>query len=465
MRLVSDRQLHLIDSFFPLENLERDPKLAQIALVLERRPDLLRAVQRDLSHGLARPRGGRRGVTAEQALRFAILQKLYDCSYRDLRARLADSLYLRHFAGFGWHPIPSHQAIHQAIKKVSPKTTETLNQLVIDAAQELGLEDGTRAISDTTVVESHIHPPTDSGLLYDCVQALSRRVGRLGQLDGRLTQSFVNHTRQAKRLMLQINQGAARHGAKAQETRNRLYQELVDLTRGVVESSRAITGQAQAQTYPNPKLARRIAARVLRIQEIADLAPRVIEQTCQRVFEDQTVPASQKLYSIFEPHTDLICRGKTSKPCEYGHKVRLNQGASGLVSDYEVLEGNPADCQQLEAALDSHERIFGQTAEIFAADRGYYSQAGIDQCKSRGVRVVSIPATGRVSPERRRHERGKRFQQAQRRRAGIEACISALKRGRGMSRCNWRGRTSFQVFVGLAILAHNLLLIANHLLG
>jgi transposase, IS5 family len=198
------------------------------------------------------------------------------------------------------------------------------------------------------------------------------------------------------------------------------------------------------------------------ITAYCNLGDRVIDQTRRRVIEGEQVPAEEKVYSIFESHTDLIKRGKARKPVEFGHKVFLAESAQGLITDYQVLEGNPADANQVAASLDRHQQIFHRPPELYAGDRGFYSADNLESCKQSGVRQVCIPQRGgQKTAEREALERSRAFKKGQRFRAGIEGRISVLFRGRGMKRCRAKGREHFVVLVGAAVLANNLLRIAE----
>ena len=188
----------------------------------------------------------------------------------------------------------------------------------------------------------------------------------------------------------------------------------------------------------------------------------MIDQTRRRVLQGETVPAAEKLYSIFEPHTDLIKRGKTLKPVEFGHKVFLAESAQGLITDYRVLAGNPVDSDQVPASLDHHQKTFQHPPDTYAADRGFFSNENVQQCKDAGVSQPCIPQRGgQRTAEQEELERSRAFKQGQRFRAGIEGRISVLFRGRGMKRCRLKGLERFEILVGAAVLANNLLRIAD----
>jgi IS5 family transposase len=197
------------------------------------------------------------------------------------------------------------------------------------------------------------------------------------------------------------------------------------------------------------------------IERYCALADRVIGQTRRRVLKDEQVPVAEKIFSIFEPHTDCIVRGKAQKPVEFGHKVLLAESGHGLITDYHVLNGNPQDETHVRSVLDRHALFFSHGPHVFAADRGFYSSSNVDACRQSGVTIESIPQRGGTkTAERETHEKTRSFKQAQRFRAGVEGRISVLMRGRGMRRCLSSGRARFDVFVGMAVLANNLLVLA-----
>ena len=177
--------------------------------------------------------------------------------------------------------------------------------------------------------------------------------------------------------------------------------------------------------------------------------------------EGEQVPTAEKIYSIFEPHTDVIKRGKILTPVEFGHKVFLAESAQGLITDYEVLDGNPSDEDHVQPSLDHHQEIFGCTPDLYSADRGFHSEENVQYCEPEEVQVVCIPQRGgKKTPQRQAYEKSPAFQQGQRFRAGIEGTISMLFRGRGRKRCLAEGHQRFELFVGAAVLAHNLMRIA-----
>jgi transposase, IS5 family len=291
------------------------------------------------------------------------------------------------------------------------------------------------------------------------VRVLSRLVGRLDKLLPRGVRGFTNHCRSARRRMQQIQRMTTQ---QRQSQMVPQYRRLIRVTQRVVSNARRVL--KQTQNARGKTLLDDVAIEALRkdIEHYCQLGDRVLDQTRRRVLEGQQVPSDQKLYSIFESHTDLIKRGKTQKPIEFGHKVFLAESARGLITQYRVLEGNPADEHHVASSLQQHQQAFGRAPEVYGADRGFYSPNNLATCQQAGVALISIPQRGgKKTPERQAIEKSPAFKKGQRFRAGIEGRISVLFRGRGMKRCLAEGRQRFELFVGAAVLANNLLRIAQ----
>jgi IS5 family transposase len=245
------------------------------------------------------------------------------------------------------------------------------------------------------------------------------------------------------------------------EQQTKKYRELIRVTEEVVTGARKVV--AQTEKARGKDVAAELAIPELRkeIEHYCKLGDRVISQARRRVLEGEQVPNAEKIYSIFEVHTDLIKRGKVQTPLEFGHKVFLAESAQGLITQYEVLEGNPEDKKHVEPSLKRHKKMFGHAPELYGTDRGFFSEKNVKLSKREGVKVVCIPQCGgQKTDARKKFEKSPDFKKGQRFRAGIEGTISVLFRGRGMKRCLDEGRKRFELWVGAAVLANNLMRIA-----
>ncbi|MGH9255824.1 MAG: ISNCY family transposase [Vicinamibacterales bacterium] len=458
MSRAADPQASFADLEFLTQGIQLDPTLQAIAAFLDTHASLVDEVRRDLERGLKHPSTGRRGVTAPQVLRSLILMRVKNWDYRELRERIADGYTLRAFTQFQSQPVPKHDAFNRAFNRLTPDTLHAVNAAVVQAAVDLGLEDGTKLRVDTTVVETDIHHPTDNTLLWDAVRVLTRLVRRLDHLLPTGVGPFTNRTRAARRRMQAIQRMTTtqRHTQQVPT-----YRALLRIAEQVVTDARSVV--ARTQRRAGDILTRGAVDALHReITRHCALGDRIIGQTRRRVLHGEQVPTEDKVYSIFEAHTDLIKRGKVLKPIEFGHKVFLAESGGGLITQYRVLAGNPPDQLHVAPSLARHTTTFGHAPALYSSDRGFFNDANLETCQQAGVTLTCIPqAGGKRSADREAFEKSPAFKKGQRFRAGIEGRISVLFRGRGMKRALVEGRERFELFVGAAVLANNLLKVAD----
>jgi IS5 family transposase len=429
-------------------------ELGAMSRLLEQLPAAVRLVHEELAwRGTKRvdPSKGRHGMAAEQVLRAAMLKQMTGFSYEQLAFHLADSATYRTFCRFGFDRQPPKRAtLQKNIKRVKPETWEAINRALLRLAQQLGVEDGHKVRTDSTVVESHILYPNDSTLLWDSVRVLARLMGRAQEKFGI---RFVDHTRRAKRRMLNITH------AKRRNARRQLYRDLVKVTKKTTgQAELTITALAEVQPDSITQMAQ-VEALAAALRHYVDLARRVISQTERRVFGDEKVPASEKLVSIFEEHTDVII--KDNRQTLYGHKLLLTTGASGLVTDVLVERGNPADSKRAVTMVQRQRDLYGRVPRQACFDAGFASQASLADIKALGVEDVAFHKRSQLEVSDMVKSSWV-YRQLCAFRAGIEGVISFLKRGFGLGRCLWRGFQSFQAYVQASVLACNLLTAARH---
>jgi IS5 family transposase len=461
MSRLTQPQLSFADLELRYQGVHLDPLLQGILTFLDEQATLVEQVRQDLVRGLKNPNTGRDGITPAQTLRSLILMRVKNWDYRELRERINDGHTLRIFTDFDSHRVPKHDAFNRAFNRLTPATMQAINQAVVQTAVQLGLEDGKQLRVDTTVVETNIHFPTDATLLWDTVRTVTRLIEDLHEMLPRGVQGFTNRTRSARRRMQALERMTAQERHTQQEPK---YRELLGITGQVLENARQVVKKATRVKGIDVMQQAIVDQLRKEITAYCELGDKVINQTRRRVIEGEQVPAEEKVYSIFESHTDLIKRGKQRKPLEFGHKVFLAESAQGLITDYQVLDGNPADTTQVRPSLERHRQVFHCAPDLYAGDRGFYSAENLDECQQAGVSQVSIPQRGgQKTADREALERSPAFKKGQRFRVGIEGRISVLFRGRGMKRCRAQGRERFEVLVGAAVLANNLLRIAEML--
>lgn len=452
MRQARQKQLHLTAQWLPLEHAR---ELQGIGRILDQNPAIAELIWEDLKTRSEITSSGAEGLSAEQILRALLIKQLNGFSYRELAFHLADSASYRTFCGLGLGQRPSKTALAACIKAIRNETLEKINRLLVGVANKSKLEDGARVRVDTTVVQSNIHTPLDSNLLWDCVRVLTRVMGNVREIPG-MEVRFPNRTRRAKRRALGIL------NARFKEKRKPLYRDLVFVANETIQSARSVIAAIEhALKSESLDLASRIDA-IAASKELAhylELSLRVISQTERRVFNEESVPAKEKLVSIFEEHTDIIV--KDHRETFYGHKICLSGGRSSLIIDCTILEGNPADSTLAEKMIDRHIDILGRAPKQAAFDGGFTSKANLEAIKGKGVIDVAFSKARalKVSDMVRSSWVYKKLRNF---RAGIEGTISFLKRVFGLDRCNWRSLPSFRSYVWSSILTFNLLLIARH---
>jgi IS5 family transposase len=314
---------------------------------------------------------------------------------------------------------------------------------------------------DTTAVETNIHFPTDSGLLGDGVRVVSRLLRRaratLGEAASGLGEAFRSRVRAVRRLAQQLHRIARRKGDEGREALKAAYGRLIAATKRTAAQGRRVLEALRQR--PDEPAARRLVAR---LEEVLPRLKRGIRQAERRVLKGESVPAAEKLLSLFEPHTQVIPRFKAGQAVEFGRKLRLDEVEGGLISGYAILDqGGGQDQPYLADSLANHRRQFGRAPDLLAGDRGLASAENERLAKQAGVKQVALPHVGKAPPGRQAEEKGRRFKRAYRFRAGIEGRIHALRRDYGLRRCRYHGERGMGRWVGWGILAHNLAKVAQ----
>jgi len=406
---------------------------------------LLSLVATDLRREGLRPTG-RRGLPAETVLRCAVLKQQRQLSYEELAFHLEDSASFRAFARLPLAWSPKKSVLHRTISAIRPETWETVNRALVASAKQDKLEAGAMVRIDSTVTAALMHAPSDSALLWDAVHVMSRLLRQAAELPGASAIRWHDRRRIAKRCATDIQY------SRSKDDRRRLYRKLIaatDATRAALQrAADRLTGLVG------------MAAEHWRAQvdHYLPLIARVLDQSQRRVLHGQAVPAREKLVSLFEPHADIIVKGL--RDVQYGHKLNLVTGKSGLILDLVIETGNPADAERFLPMLDRHIARCGAPPRQMAADGSYASRDNLDQAKARGVTDVAFHkkrglAVADMAKSAWVYRRLRNF------RAGIEAGISCFKRAYGGGRCPWRGLDHFKTYVWSAVVAHNLVLLAR----
>jgi IS5 family transposase len=446
MREKWQKQMPLVD---PAGSHPQEKELEAISNIIVNTPIIVDRVLQDLNRGkIIGRRKGANGMSAEQVLRAAIVMFLFDFTYEQLAFHINDSRSLRRFCDIGITDKGfKKSALNKNIKAIGPETWEAIMRDIVGYAKDQGIEKGRKARIDCTVVKTDIHTPSDSTLLWDSVRALTRLIQKAKEDTGAAV-SFSDHQRRAKRRMVAIQY------AKRKSKRFSAYKDLLKVTHRVCGyAQRSIEALENCAVTGSRGL-----MLTLEIKHYLGLARRVIEQTERRVLNGEKVPAEDKIVSIFEPHTDIIC--KDNRDTYYGHKICLTGGGSNLILDCKILGGNPADVSLVGNMLDRQKEIYGRYPLKVAFDGGFASKDNLIRAQEREIKDVCF-AKKRGLSETDMCRSEYVYKKLRRFRAGIESGISWLKRSFGLARCNWKGLRSFKCYVLGAVVAANLLTIAR----
>jgi len=425
-------------------------ELEKISMILDKNSSIYNLIVQDL--GVASNATGAEGMSAEQIVKAAIIKQMEGYSYEELAFHLADSRAYRNFCRFDFGKTYAKSTLNGNIKAISADTWEAINRSLIGYAKSEDMEQGRKIRVDCTVVESNIHAPADSELLWDGVRVLSRIMSRAkSELEG-FRCPFMNHTRRSKRRRLAIL------NAKDAKQRKKSYKDLIKMTENTVsyaEFAMRALGSFQPSTIEQVPLSIGIKQE---LEHYLPLVRQIICQTTRRVIHGESVPASEKLVSLFEPHTDII--RKDRRDTYYGHKICLTGGASNLILDCQILAGNPADATLTQAMLERQEEIYGQPPLKVALDGGFASKENLVAAKEQGISDVCF-SKGRGLAEEDMCRSSFVYKALRKFRAGIESGISWLKRVFGLDRCSWKGLESFKSYVWASVVSANLLTLAR----
>jgi IS5 family transposase len=430
---------------------EWEEKYEGIDRVLRESPRVLELAHGDLSR-LSQSRKGRSSkYTSEEILRALIVMFVEGDDYRGAVIRIEGSPYLREFVGIrDVKPMMDFTFLSRAVGVLGEKTVMAMNEALAREAVRSEKISGKKLRGDTTVVETNIHFPTDAWLLWDCYRVLARELKRVQKGVNGLKVRHRFHTKKVKRDYLFISRHSRSESKRRRREVKSRYRRLIQRVRWISMVCAEIREQLPSWSLEEPELAR---------WEI--LTDSVIDQAERRVLHGLQVPCNEKVYSIFEEHTELIMRGKARKPLEFGHKVVLAQTEEKFISQYEVLRQNQTDQALVDPILASHRKTFGKDPESMSLDQGFYESPEQLAELRKTIKTVSIRKKGKLTEEERALQSHEEFKAGQRFRAGIEGSISVLKRAFKLARCLFKGFKNYAVGVGLAVLCYNLVLLTR----
>jgi IS5 family transposase len=422
---------------------------------------LLLIIQQELAKRCKKSRTrGRKATPAEVILRMLLLKHVRNWSYEVLSREVRANLVYREFTRIGGGKVPDDRTMGNLARQLGPEVIEKLHRRVVEIAQENQICTGRKMRVDTTVVETDIHYPTDSSLLGDGVRVLIRIMKKVTAVAGKAGTQMRDRSRSAKLKVLAIARASRNKTEQGRQKMKKAYVQLVEIASRVTGqakkfSSEIAAGVKQGNLSVLHKAKKQLDEMIPRVQQ-------VLHQTRERVLRGNT-KAPGKLLSVFETHTEVIRKGKANKPNEFGKLVMIQEAEQQIVTHYQVCEQRPADSTLLEGCLKQHVELFGRAPAQVAADPGFFSAANEAKAEQMGVKRVSIPSHDTKSLARKKRQKQRWFKKLQKWRTGCEGRISVLKRRHGLRRSLYKNPDGIRRWIGLGVIADNVIHIGTHL--
>ena len=437
----------------------------RISQVLIDNPQIISAVHEDLEAAYGEDKDAACGrdcdYSSDTILRILLVKNFEGLSYRHAVIRIDDSDFFRQFTGVDQGKMVNYTTLCKLFKAIRAETWEKINRLLSRYAVKTGQISGEKLRRDTTVSEVNIHYPTDSFLLWDTYRVLARFINNVREVAPELVGERRLRTKEVKGRYLQINRQAGRKSG-GREALQSLYEGLWEQVEKVLAWSADITKAILlTQTEYTAETDSYLQRLVDEYARYIPLGHQVVDQAQRRVQDGEKVANDEKLFSIFEPHTRLIKKGKAGKPVEFGHVVNLQQVESKFITGYEVFDRTPVEHELVDPTLATHKELFGYYPSVYADDKGAYESMAKLKKLAAKIGVVAIGKKGRRNQEEQAREHDPAFKLGQRFRAGIEGSISFLKRVLGLAKCFYKGFESFKANVGSVVFCHNLLILAR----
>ncbi len=403
-------------------------------------------------------RRGRPQTPAEVTLRLALLKHIRNWTFEETEREVRANLVYREFTRIGGGKVPDAKTMARLVQALGPGVVEQMHQRVVGVAREKKVVRGRKMRVDTTVVETNIHYPTDSSLLGDGMRVLTRVMKKITAVVGEAGTGLRDRMRTARRRVLEVALASRRKGKQREEKLQQGYRRVLEVTRQVVNQARRFAeeirkGVKRARTRKQQKVVRSLGQQ---LEQMTELVRRVIRQARARVFGGDT-RVEGKLVSLFEPTTEVIRKGKASKPTEFGKMVKIQEAENQIITAYQVYAERPSDSDLLVAAVEAHQQQLGRVPDLVAADAGFYSAQNERDVQEMGVKRVSVPSRNTKSAAQRQLHKKRWFRKGQKWRTGSEGRISVLKRRHGLTRCRYHGDEGMQRWVGFGVIADNLI--------
>jgi len=387
-----------------------------------------------------------------------LLKHIRNWSYGVLEREVRTNLLYREFTRVCAGKVPDAKSLGRQALALGPEVIQKLHQRVVELAVENRVVQGRKMRVDTTVVETNIHYPTDSSLLGDGDRVLTRLMKRVTVIAGEVGTILRDSMRSVQRRVAEIARASRAKGEKGKQRIEPLYRKLLEITNRVMRQAKRFSGEIASGVKRSSDVLKQAALEGLKreIDSMTETLGKVIRQTKARVFGGDT-HAPGKILSVFETSTEVIRKGKASKPTEFGKMVKIQEAENQVVIEFQVYDEKPSDSDLLIPSIETHQRLMGRTPDLAAADAGFYSAKNVAKAEEMGVKRVSVPNRSTRSSARRQYQKLRWFKKGQKWRTGCEGRISLLKRRHGLRRSPYKKEAGMKRWVGLGVIADNLI--------
>jgi IS5 family transposase len=407
---------------------------------------------------------GRKGTPAEVVLRLLLLKHIRNWSYAILEREVRANLVYRQFTRVGAAKVPDAKTLGKLGLALGPEVIEQMHQRVVAIARERRIVAGRRLRVDTTVVETDIHYPTDSSLLGDAVRVLTRTMKRIARLAGAAGEKLRDRTRSVRHRLIEIGRASRSRSGQGKEKLKQTYRKLLAGTGRVVAQAQRFAGEVATGVKHATSLVEQALLEASRyyLETMIPRARQVMRQARERIVKGNTHLAG-KIVSLFEPHTEIIRKGKAAKPTEFGKMIKIQEAERQIITHYQVYDERPNDVDLLIPAIKVHQQRLGRVPRLVTADAAFFSTTNEAAAHAIGVKRLSIPNRSTKSAQRKKLEKKRWFRNGQKWRTGSEGRISLVKRRHGLNRCRYKGQQGIKRWVGLGVIGDNLINIGRAL--
>lgn len=447
LKLNHNERKDLFEGLYDPRLFELSNELKEVDRMLND-PELLKPFQEKFNTKRGRPT-----VPVATYLRLMYLKERYQFGYESLVEEIIDHIKWRKFCQIPLDKtVPEATTLIKLTQKYGPELISSINERLLQGLKKQKIIKGKKLRMDTTVVESNIHYPTDAGLLSDAVRKITKIVKDIKKQGIAIKTKFRNRTRTVKKTVLTLCKNLRKKAQSRKEAVKERTKTLLKITKKVIEEAKHVADETKEPAKED--LFNGIKPLLGELKEFIGITERVKEQT-EKVIANNG-PIDSRIVSIFDTEARPIKKGKLGIKAEFGRKVNIQETEQGIVTGYQVLDGNPGDSGLVEETIGKHTGLFDEPPKELATDRGFSSKENEEYLTNIGVNHVSMPRKGKLDKDRKKHQNQYWFKRLQRFRAGSEAKISLLKRKFGLKRSRLRGTRGTNIHVGWGILAHNL---------